>query len=182
MTATLVVAPSISGVVSLAVASLVAASVAVSVMCLLFVGRAGFRGGAGAQSKHPGCAGAGGPATRGPPPRTDGAGRAARQGFLMCERERTRCPLPLLVSATQAEALDQRPVPVDVGLAQVVEQAPAAADQLEQPAPAVVVVLVELQVLGQVLDALRQHRDLHLGRPRVAFDRGVLRHDLLLDI
>src|SRR3954447_17866565 len=86
MTATLVVAPSISGVVSLAVASLVAASVAVSVMCLLFVGRAGFRGGAGAQSKHPGCAGAGGAAARGPPPRTDGAGRAARQGFLMCER------------------------------------------------------------------------------------------------
>ena len=63
--------------------------------------------------------------------------------------------VPLLgLLAPDAEALDERAVPLDVGGLQVLEQAATLADQQQQAAPAVVVVLVGLQVLGQVRDAL----------------------------
>src|SRR3954470_9727844 len=88
---------------------------------------------------------------------------------------------PLDVLAAQAESLDERAVPSDVGLRQVVQQAAATSDQQEQAPPAVVVVLVHLQVLGEVADPTGQHRDLHLGRAGVVLDRGVLGHDLLLE-
>src|SRR4051794_14177041 len=83
--------------------------------------------------------------------------------------------------AAQAETLDERAVPVDVLLAQVAEEAAALADQQEQTTTAVVVVLVLLQVLGEVLDALSEHRHLDLGRTGVALVRRVLGHDLALD-
>src|ERR1700690_1719893 len=50
----------------------------------------------------------------------------------------------------QAQALDERPVAGDVGLGQVLQQSPAPADEQQQPATAVVIVLVHLEVLGQV--------------------------------
>src|SRR3712207_9512918 len=53
-------------------------------------------------------------------------------------------------SPAQAEPLDERPVPADVGLGQVVEQPATTTDQQEQPPPAVGVVLVLLEVLCQV--------------------------------
>src|SRR3954470_22380989 len=87
---------------------------------------------------------------------------------------------PLIVLAAQAEPLDERAVPVDVGLGQVVQQPATTADQQEQAPPAVVVVLVLLEVLGQVADPSGQHRDLHLGGTGVVLDRRVLGHDLLL--
>ena len=43
-----------------------------------------------------------------------------------------------------------------------------------------VVVLVHLEVLGEVGDALGEHRHLDLGGTGVALMRGVLGHDLLL--
>ncbi|BDZ61417.1 hypothetical protein GCM10025873_12080 [Demequina sediminis] len=43
-----------------------------------------------------------------------------------------------------------------------------------------VVVLVLLEVLGEVLDALREHRDLNLGGTGVALAGCVLGHDGLL--
>src|SRR4051794_28208072 len=70
---------------------------------------------------------------------------------------------PLDALSAQAETLDDRPIPVDVGLGQVVEQPAALTDQQQQPPAAVVVVLVLAQVLGEVADAPRQQRDLHLG-------------------
>src|SRR5690606_11964012 len=85
-----------------------------------------------------------------------------------------------VVSATQTEALDEAAVAVDVDLLQVAEQATALADEEEQTTTAVVVVLVLLEVLGEVLDALREERDLHLGRTGVALARRVLGHDALL--
>src|SRR5438094_852561 len=45
---------------------------------------------------------------------------------------------------------------------------------------AVVVVLVRAQVLGEVLNALGEHRDLHLRRTGVALGGRVVLHDLLL--
>src|SRR3954454_14500504 len=84
------------------------------------------------------------------------------------------------VSPTQAEPLDQRAVARDVGALQVLQQPTALTDEDQQTPPAVVVVLVLLEVLGEVLDALRQHRDLDLGGARVALAGRVLGHDSLL--
>src|SRR5690606_31670221 len=87
---------------------------------------------------------------------------------------------PLRSSATQAEALDQRPVALDVGLLEVAEQALALADEQQQATTAVVVVLVLTGVLGQVRDATGEHRDLYIGRAGVALGRAVHLDDLLL--
>ena len=73
-------------------------------------------------------------------------------------------------SAAQAETLDERTVTLDVDVSQVTQQAATTADQQQQATTGVVVVRVGLEVLGQILDAAGQQRDLHLGgtgcRPR----------------
>src|SRR5665648_27521 len=83
-------------------------------------------------------------------------------------------------SATQTEPFDQGAVAVDVDLLQVAEKATPLADQEEQTTTRVVVVLVLLEVLGEVLDALREHRDLDLRGAGVVRDCRVLGHDALL--
>src|SRR5690606_19392051 len=70
-------------------------------------------------------------------------------------------------SATQAELLDQRLVAGDILAVQVVEQAAAAVDHLQQAAAAVVVLLVELEVLGEMHDACGQQGDLDFRRTGV---------------
>src|SRR4051812_1683025 len=122
---------------------------------------------------------------RGPLPRTDHRRRRAQEavdpwGGCPTREGTVRVGRFSSGSAAQTEPLDERAVPVDVGLCQVVQQPAAATDQQEQAPPAVVVVLVLLEVLGQVADPAGQHRDLHLGRARVLLDRRVLGHDLLL--
>jgi len=54
------------------------------------------------------------------------------------------------------------------------EQAPAPAHEHQKPPPTVMVLLVDLQVLGEVVDALGEERDLHLGRTRVGGMRPIL--------
>src|SRR5215831_21016323 len=82
--------------------------------------------------------------------------------------------------AAQAELLDEGAVALEVVLLQVVQEAAAPPDELEQPAPRVMVVLVRAQMLGQLVDPLREHRDLHLRRAGVGLAAAVLRDDLLL--
>src|SRR5262245_39466003 len=68
-------------------------------------------------------------------------------------------------------------------LAQVLEEAPALADQHQQAPAGVVVLLVGLEVVGQPVDPLRQERDLNLGGPGIAFvDPELLDEVLLLPI
>ena len=55
-----------------------------------------------------------------------------------------------------------------------------ASDQQQQPAPRVVVVLVHLEVLGEVRDALGQHRDLGLRRTGIGLVQAVLAQDFFL--
>jgi len=81
----------------------------------------------------------------------------------------------------QPKALDQRAVPVDVGVAQVGQQPAAAAHEQQQAAAAVVIVLVHLEVLVQVVDPAGHKRDLDLRRTGVTLICRVLREDLLLD-
>ncbi len=64
-----------------------------------------------------------------------------------------------------AELGDDRTVTLDVLGSQVVQHLAALTDHLEQAAAAVVVVDVHLQMLGELLDAGSQDRDLDLGEP-----------------
>lgn len=70
--------------------------------------------------------------------------------------------------SAEAESSDKLTVAVDVLLAQVAQLTATLADQLEQPAPRVVVVLMLPEVLGEVLNALSKESYLHLGRAGVA--------------
>ena len=65
---------------------------------------------------------------------------------------------------TETELRDERSVPLDVVALQVVQEATTATDEHEQPTARVVVLLVDLQVLREVVDALREDRHLHLGQ------------------
>ena len=69
--------------------------------------------------------------------------------------------------AAQAVGGDDRAVPLHVVVLDVVEQVAATTDQHQQATPAVVVLLVHLQMLIEVVDALREKGDLHLGGPGV---------------
>src|SRR5438067_5157045 len=87
------------------------------------------------------------------------------------------------LSAAQAEAGDQRPITLHVVVADVVEQPATTPDEHQESPPTVVVLLVDLQVVGELVDALGQQRDLHLRRPGVgvvdlvlADRRGFVRH------
>src|SRR5207237_8693987 len=83
--------------------------------------------------------------------------------------------------APQPQALDQGSVAFDVLSAEVLEQPPAPPDHLEEPSSLVVILLMGLEVLGELIDAPGQDGDLDLGRtgiglgpPEVADQRGFL--------
>src|SRR3546814_4420919 len=67
----------------------------------------------------------------------------------------------------QAELLDEGLVARGILAVQVIEQAAAAVDNLQQTTTAVVVVLVGLEVLGQVHDAGGEQGDLDFRRAGV---------------
>ena len=69
---------------------------------------------------------------------------------------------------------------LDVVLGDVVQQTPALADHEQEAAAAVMVALVVLEMLGEVGDALREQRDLHVGRTGVSRCGRVVIDDLLL--
>jgi hypothetical protein len=66
-------------------------------------------------------------------------------------------------SPPEPELGDNRPITVDIGPLQIVQQAASLSDQLEQPAPRIVVVGVRFQVVGEVIDPFAEDRDLDLG-------------------
>src|SRR5689334_21525592 len=80
----------------------------------------------------------------------------------------------------QPQFLDQCPISLQVMLLEIVQEPTTSADELEQPAPRVVILRMRPQVLGQLVDPLRQQRDLHRRRARVGLARPVLTDDLLL--
>src|SRR6266498_3474914 len=89
-------------------------------------------------------------------------------------------PLPSGLSSTQTEPLNQRSVPFDIHLRQVVQQPAATADQQQQTPPRVVVMLVHLEMLCQVTDPLRQHRDLGLWPTGIRVMQPILGQNRLL--
>lgn len=62
----------------------------------------------------------------------------------------------------EAEASDYFAVAVDVAVVEIAELTPPLANKLEEATTRVIVVLVRLQVRGEVLDALREDRHLDL--------------------
>src|SRR4051812_14686480 len=80
----------------------------------------------------------------------------------------------------QAELADQRAVALEIVSLQVVEEAAASADEHQQAAARVMVVLVLAQVLGQVVDAMRQQRHLDLGLAGVVLVLAEPRDDVAL--
>ena len=94
-------------------------------------------------------------------------GGARKRAKFSAERETQQSGLcdDLLVDAQLG---DQSAVTLDVLLLQVVQQTAALADHLEQATTRVVVLGIQLQVSGEVSDALGQDSDLDLGRTGVA--------------
>lgn len=79
--------------------------------------------------------------------------------------------------AAQAEVGDQRAVPAQVFGLQVVQQPAALTDLQQQPATAVVIFFVDLEVLGQMVDGRGENRDLYFGRAGVVGTAAVFPGD-----
>src|SRR5205823_792746 len=69
-------------------------------------------------------------------------------------------PAPPVLLSPDAQLRDQRSITLDVVAAQVVQQTTPLADQEQEASARVMVLLVRLQVLRELLDALREDRDL----------------------
>ena len=74
-----------------------------------------------------------------------------------------RADHPTQKSAAQTLVGDDLAVSIDVEGPDVVEHATTTADQHEEATTAVVVLGMRLQVIGEVLNARCEQRDLHLG-------------------
>src|SRR6266511_3604804 len=106
---------------------------------------------------------------------------SASTGSTLAQTSTLRLGLGSLVGLPpQAELLNEGAIALEVALLQVLQEPPAAADELEQAAARVVVLRVRPQVLGQLVDASRQQRDLHFRRAGVALGVAVLADDLQL--
>ena len=68
---------------------------------------------------------------------------------------------------------DDGTVTLDINLLQVVEQVSSVTNHLEQTSAAVVILVVGLQVLGQVVDTVGQKSDLNLRRTGVTLVDGI---------
>jgi hypothetical protein len=76
--------------------------------------------------------------------------------------------------ATKAETTDQFTVALDIVVLHVVKEATPTSDELQEPTTGVVITLVDLEVLGEMDDALAQNGDLHLRRTGVRLVESVL--------
>lgn len=78
------------------------------------------------------------------------------------------------------ELRDDDAIPLDIHLFQVVEQIAAMTDHFEQAAAGVVILGVNLQMRGELVDAIGQDRDLNLGRAGIGFMKAVFLDDFSL--
>jgi len=69
---------------------------------------------------------------------------------------------------------DQRPVPLDIVVLHVVEQAAPTPDELHQTPPGVVISPVDLEMVREKIDASREERHLHFWRAGVGLVKPVL--------
>jgi hypothetical protein len=81
--------------------------------------------------------------------------------------------------ATQAQTAHYLVVTLYVRPLEIIQQAPALRDHLEQAAPRVIVFLVRLEMVSQFVNALAEQGYLDLWRSGVRFVRAKIRHDFL---
>ena len=81
--------------------------------------------------------------------------------------------------ASQSEPADELAVAAHVPGAEVAQLPTPAPDELQEPAPGVEVMPVRTEVLRQVVDTLREQRDLHLGGASVPLMGCEVADDLL---
>jgi hypothetical protein len=79
-----------------------------------------------------------------------------------CMQVARAAPPQILVA--QFQFLGDRLVTLFVLALQIIQKPPALADHHEQPAARAVVLLVHLQMLGQMINPLRQQRNLNIRR------------------
>src|SRR5688572_13907339 len=89
---------------------------------------------------------------------------------------------PNLQLFADAQAADQFGVALGVFALQVIQQAPALADQLEETASRVMIFRVRLEVLGEIADAFAENGDLNFRRAGVGFVCAVRRDELGLTV
>ena len=68
---------------------------------------------------------------------------------------------------TDTQLCDYCAVALDILLLKVVEEVPSVTYHLQKPAAGVMILLVDLDVLGKLVDPLGEDSDLYLGRARV---------------
>src|SRR5688572_501555 len=71
---------------------------------------------------------------------------------------------PFTLLPSQPKLFDDLVVFVDVAPLEIIEQLPPSRDHLEQPATRVVVLLVDLEMFGQLVDPLGEQGDLDARR------------------
>ena len=91
-------------------------------------------------------------------------------------------PVAGLLADTQL--LNDSAVAADIAMLQVIEHPAALTYQFQQTQTGAVVLLIHLKVLGEVRDAVREQRNLRLGRPCVGarFLKAVFFEDGLLGL
>src|SRR2546426_8473217 len=67
----------------------------------------------------------------------------------------------------ETQLVDELPIAFQVGALQILQQAAALADHLQEPALPVEILRVDPEVIGKAVDPLGEQRDLDRGRPRV---------------
>lgn len=67
----------------------------------------------------------------------------------------------------QPKTGDQGTIPLDILVPEVLEESSTLADQHQETSPAVMVLLIDLQMLGEMADAFGEHCNLDLGRTRI---------------
>ena len=78
-----------------------------------------------------------------------------------------RSALATLKLLTELQFLGDGDVAAGIGFVEIIQQAAAAADHLEQPAAGAVVLHVLLQMLSEVVDPLREQSNLNVGAPGI---------------
>jgi hypothetical protein len=66
--------------------------------------------------------------------------------------------------AAQSQPLDNRVVSFDILAFQIIEQLPSLSDQFEQPSSGMVILLVRLEMIGEIADSFTEKSNLNLGR------------------
>jgi hypothetical protein len=82
--------------------------------------------------------------------------------------------------AANAQSLNQYAVAIDIDFLKVLKQSASTTYHQKQSATAMMVVLVRLEMLGQMIDATCKDCYLNLWASSVAFKTGVLCHERFL--